>query len=183
MSLLKQWKNLKLLTIGNRLPDDDDLLSSVIGDIGFVGQINDRVDIDDDIFYHGGGMKLEVDNNNDANKASVLVVEAANEQLSGPNGLFSGGHPSRTLFVRNINRNVEDAELRALFEQNGYHKPNQLEWFLQIHQLKDHKLHRVRSLEVDFEKHKVVVVGDNITPFEILNGVSKVKFVELWLDP
>ncbi|KAG6515463.1 hypothetical protein ZIOFF_025875 [Zingiber officinale] len=30
-------------------------------------------------------------------------------------------------------------------QQNGYHKPNQLnnqlEWFLQIHQLKDHKLH------------------------------------------
>ncbi|XP_042439893.1 protein MEI2-like 4 [Zingiber officinale] len=122
MSLLKQWKNLKLLTIGNLLPDDDDLLSSVIGDIGFVGQINDRVDIDDDIFYRGGGMKLEVDNNSDANKASALVVQAANEQLSGPNGLFSG----------------------------------------------------VRSLEVDFEKQKVVVVvGDNITPFEILNGVLK----------
>ena len=27
-----------------------------------------------------------------------------------------GEHPSRTLFVRNINSNVEDMELRALFE-------------------------------------------------------------------
>ncbi|KAJ0695659.1 putative nucleotide-binding alpha-beta plait domain superfamily, RNA-binding domain superfamily [Helianthus annuus] len=27
-----------------------------------------------------------------------------------------GEHPSRTLFVRNINSNVEDSELRALFE-------------------------------------------------------------------
>jgi RNA recognition motif-containing protein len=30
-----------------------------------------------------------------------------------------GEHPSRTLFVRNINSNVEDDELRALFEQYG----------------------------------------------------------------
>jgi RNA recognition motif-containing protein len=30
-----------------------------------------------------------------------------------------GEHPSRTLFVRNINNNVEDSELRALFEQYG----------------------------------------------------------------
>ncbi|OWM76281.1 hypothetical protein CDL15_Pgr009927 [Punica granatum] len=30
-----------------------------------------------------------------------------------------GGHPSRTLFVRNINSNVEDSELRALFERHG----------------------------------------------------------------
>ena len=27
-----------------------------------------------------------------------------------------GEHPSRTLFVRNINSNVEDSELRSLFE-------------------------------------------------------------------
>jgi RNA recognition motif-containing protein len=27
-----------------------------------------------------------------------------------------GEHPSRTLFVRNINSNVEDSELRTLFE-------------------------------------------------------------------
>lgn len=30
-----------------------------------------------------------------------------------------GEHPSRTLFVRNINSNVEDEELRALFEAHG----------------------------------------------------------------
>ncbi|KAJ0962617.1 hypothetical protein J5N97_027739 [Dioscorea zingiberensis] len=30
-----------------------------------------------------------------------------------------GEHPSRTLFVRNINSNVEDSELRALFEHYG----------------------------------------------------------------
>lgn len=29
-----------------------------------------------------------------------------------------GEHPSRTLFVRNINSNVEDIELKSLFEVN-----------------------------------------------------------------
>lgn len=41
----------------------------------------------------------------------------------------------------------------------------------------------VRSLEVDLEKQKVVVVGDDITPFEVLSSVSKIKFAELWQDP
>ncbi|KAG6532321.1 hypothetical protein ZIOFF_006161 [Zingiber officinale] len=41
----------------------------------------------------------------------------------------------------------------------------------------------VRSLEVDLEKQKVVVVGDNIILFEVLNGVSKIMFAKLWLDP
>ena len=31
-----------------------------------------------------------------------------------------GEHPSRTLFVRNINSNVEDSELRSLFEVLKY---------------------------------------------------------------
>ncbi|XP_042405020.1 protein SODIUM POTASSIUM ROOT DEFECTIVE 3-like [Zingiber officinale] len=38
------------------------------------------------------------------------------------------------------------------------------------------------SLKVDLEKQVVVVFGDNITPFEVLSGISKVKFAELWLD-
>ncbi|RWW11164.1 hypothetical protein BHE74_00038885 [Ensete ventricosum] len=38
----------------------------------------------------------------------------------------------------------------------------------------------VSSFKVDLENKKVVVVGD-ITPFEVLESVSKVKFAELWL--
>lgn len=41
----------------------------------------------------------------------------------------------------------------------------------------------VRSLEVDLEKQKVVVVGDDITPFEVLSSISKVKFAESWRGP
>ncbi|CAD5190728.1 protein SODIUM POTASSIUM ROOT DEFECTIVE 2-like [Musa acuminata AAA Group] len=42
------------------------------------------------------------------------------------------------------------------------------------------KMEGVTSFQVDLANKKVVVVGD-ITPFEVLKSVSKVKFAELWL--
>ncbi|KAG6484688.1 protein SODIUM POTASSIUM ROOT DEFECTIVE 2-like [Zingiber officinale] len=44
------------------------------------------------------------------------------------------------------------------------------------------KMEGVSSIEMDLESKKVVVVGD-VTPFEVLESVSKVKFAELWLSP
>ncbi|KAF8678623.1 hypothetical protein HU200_046242 [Digitaria exilis] len=45
------------------------------------------------------------------------------------------------------------------------------------------KMDGVTSFEVDLEKKKVVVMGD-ITPYEVLESVSKVmKFAELWVAP
>ncbi|OEL32619.1 hypothetical protein BAE44_0006362 [Dichanthelium oligosanthes] len=41
------------------------------------------------------------------------------------------------------------------------------------------KMDGVTSFEVDLEKKKVVVMGD-ITPYEVLESISKVKFAELW---
>ncbi|WOL02545.1 hypothetical protein Cni_G11264 [Canna indica] len=121
----ESMEEIEAQTIGNLLPDDDDLLSGVIDDIGYIGRSNNGNDIDDDIFYSGGGMELESDDNINGNKTSVFVGGGAfSSQLGEPNGIFAGEHPygehpSRTLFVRNINSNVEDAELRALFEQYG----------------------------------------------------------------
>jgi hypothetical protein len=40
----------------------------------------------------------------------------------------------------------------------------------------------VTSFEVDLENKKVVVIGD-ITPYEVLESISKVKFAELWVAP
>ena len=40
----------------------------------------------------------------------------------------------------------------------------------------------VTSFKVDLESKKVVVMGD-ITPSEVLESVSKVKFAELWVGP
>ncbi|ONK59418.1 uncharacterized protein A4U43_C08F6230 [Asparagus officinalis] len=44
------------------------------------------------------------------------------------------------------------------------------------------KMEGVTSFKVDLESKKVIVIGD-ITPFEVLESVSKVKFAELWVAP
>ncbi|XP_058092930.1 protein MEI2-like 4 isoform X2 [Magnolia sinica] len=115
-------------TIGNLLPDDDDLLSGVIDDLEYFPQPNIGDDIEDfDLFSSGGGMELEVDDALSCyggNKSSDFNGGIPNGQQGGPNSAFAGEHPygehpSRTLFVRNINSNVEDSELRILFEQYG----------------------------------------------------------------
>ncbi|XP_076919161.1 protein MEI2-like 4 [Bidens hawaiensis] len=79
-------------TIGNLLPDDDDLLSGITDGLLQPGSGTDDVE-ELDIFKSVGGMELGDD-----------------ERLE---------EPSRTLFVRNISSNIEDSELRSLFEQYG----------------------------------------------------------------
>ncbi|XP_024531526.1 protein MEI2-like 2 isoform X1 [Selaginella moellendorffii] len=91
--------------LGTLLPDaEEDLLA----DSGYnLGSLHDD---EFDFFNSGGGMELEGDiaSTNGNFTGNVLAGEHP-----------YGEHPSRTLFVRNINSNVEDAELRALFEQYG----------------------------------------------------------------
>lgn len=102
--------------IGNILPDDDDLLSGVLDEVGYTAHANNGDDVDDDIFYTGGGMELETDEN----KKITEPHGVANDGLGLLNGEHPyGEHPSRTLFVRNINSNVEDSELKLLFEHYG----------------------------------------------------------------
>ncbi|KAK1422817.1 hypothetical protein QVD17_18106 [Tagetes erecta] len=119
-------------TIGNLLPDEDELLAGVID--GFdLNSITNRVDEleEYDLFGSGGGMELESDMdslNLGISKVSLGdgVVGNGLAHFNLANGVGTvagehpyGEHPSRTLFVRNINSNVEDSELRALFEQHG----------------------------------------------------------------
>ncbi|XP_043707545.1 protein MEI2-like 4 isoform X4 [Telopea speciosissima] len=113
-------------TIGNLLPDDEDLLSGVIDEIEYIAQPNSGDDIEDfDLFSSGGGMELEGDDGSSgAQRNSDFSGGILNGQLGGSNSSVAGEHPygehpSRTLFVRNINSNVEDSELKALFEQYG----------------------------------------------------------------
>ncbi|CAM0904839.1 unnamed protein product [Alopecurus aequalis] len=106
--------------IGNLLPDDDDLLSGVLDNVGYPARANNRDDIDDDIFSTGGGMELEADEHNKLLKLNG----GGNSCQSGLNGLQYGENPygehsSRTLFVRNMNTNVPDSELKLLFGQYG----------------------------------------------------------------
>uniref|UniRef100_A0A1D1YBJ9 Protein MEI2-like 4 n=1 Tax=Anthurium amnicola TaxID=1678845 RepID=A0A1D1YBJ9_9ARAE len=104
-------------TIGNLLPDDDELLSGVIDDLEFISHPNSVDDVEDDLFCSGGGMELEADGILNANGALSGQKDVLNVPFAGEHPY--GEHPSRTLFVRNINSNVEDSDLRALFEQYG----------------------------------------------------------------
>ncbi|XP_031277248.1 protein MEI2-like 1 isoform X2 [Pistacia vera] len=107
-------------TIGNLLPDEADLFSGVIDDLGHDFHANIGDDFEDfDLFSSGGGMELEGDDR--------IYAGQKNSDIAGQGGSSGsvvgehpyGEHPSRTLFVRNINSNVEDSELKALFEQYG----------------------------------------------------------------
>lgn len=117
-------------TNGSFLPDEDELLSEVM--YGFEASwLSNLVDDSEecDLFGSGGGLELE--NGTQENlRAGVSNLSLSNVDVwdGGPhldlsNGMGTlpgehplGEHPSRTLFVRNINSSVEDAEIRSLFE-------------------------------------------------------------------
>ncbi|KAG6554691.1 hypothetical protein Mapa_003709 [Marchantia paleacea] len=120
-------------TIGNLLPDDEEeLLAGVTDDFDCIGPSNAEDTDDFDLFSSGGGMELEGDPQDalsaymNTHRTLDVLVGGSATQHGGSNAAGSvagehpyGEHPSRTLFVRNINSNVEDTELRALFEQYG----------------------------------------------------------------
>lgn len=117
-------------TIGNFLPgDEDELLAGLTDDFDLSGLPTQLEDLDDDFFGSGGGLEIELENHE--NLVNGISVLSMSDGISGStvshygfsNGAGSvsgehpyGEHPSRTLFVRNINSNVEDSELKTLFE-------------------------------------------------------------------
>ncbi|PIA27335.1 hypothetical protein AQUCO_08000010v1 [Aquilegia coerulea] len=115
-------------TIGNLLPDDEDLLSGVNYNLKYNAQPNIGDDIEEfDLFSSGGGMELEGDDClGSSRNLRISNISGANSNTQ-QEGLSSSSaglhpyseHPSRTLFVRNINSNIEDSELKAVFEQYG----------------------------------------------------------------
>ncbi|WRX19509.1 RNA recognition motif domain - like 10 [Theobroma cacao] len=119
----KSMEEIEAQTIGNLLPDEDDLFSGVIDDLGLNANASKGDELEDfDLFSSGGGLELEGDDRLSMPRNSDLGG-VFNGQ-GGSNGSIVGEHPygehpSRTLFVRNINSNVEDSELQALFEQYG----------------------------------------------------------------
>ncbi|KAJ8534536.1 hypothetical protein K7X08_016264 [Anisodus acutangulus] len=103
--------------------DEDELLAGLMDDFDLSGLPTQLEDLEDD-FFGSGGLEMEPEDQNN------LLNGFANLSMSGhysiPNGAATvvgehpyGEHPSRTLFVRNINSNVEDSELKSLFEQYG----------------------------------------------------------------
>ncbi|KAG2684855.1 hypothetical protein I3760_10G095100 [Carya illinoinensis] len=128
-------EDLQTHAIGSLLPDDEEeLLAGIMEDFdlnGLPGSLEDLELEEYDIFDSGGGMELETDTQESLSMGmskllSDGVVGNGMPHYAIPNGVGTvagehpyGEHPSRTLFVRNINSNVEDSELSALFEQYG----------------------------------------------------------------
>ncbi|GMH15078.1 hypothetical protein Nepgr_016919 [Nepenthes gracilis] len=112
-------------TIGNLLPDDDDFFSGVVDGLEKVSQVGVGDNIEDlDLFSSAGGMDLGDDNSSRGQVDAEFSVGICSGQLGGSNVSVAGKHPygehpSRTLFVRNLNSNLEDSELRVIFEQYG----------------------------------------------------------------
>ncbi|KAJ6414815.1 hypothetical protein OIU84_003766 [Salix udensis] len=111
-------------TIGNLLPNDDDLFSGVTDRVENINHPSGGDDMEDlDFFSSVGGMDLG-DDGSVGQIDSEFPGGASNGQLGACKLSMAGEHPygehpSRTLFVRNINSNVEESELRAVFEQYG----------------------------------------------------------------
>lgn len=100
--------------IGNLLPDDDELLSGVTDGLEFSLPFKGGDEMEElDLFNSIGGMDLEEDGPSDGQKRFRNTGDG-NSSMNG--GHRRGEHPCRALFVRNISSNVEDSELRALFE-------------------------------------------------------------------
>lgn len=108
--VFESLEEIEAQTIGNLLPDDDDLLSGVTDGFGSIIKSNTGEDVEDlDLFSSVGGLELGEDSFSQRNP------ELSDINSNGGEHPF-GEHPSRTLFVRNINSNVEDSELKTLFE-------------------------------------------------------------------
>ncbi|XP_013637201.1 protein MEI2-like 2 isoform X1 [Brassica napus] len=105
------------------LPEDEnELLPGLIDELNFNGLPDELEECD--VFCTGGGMELDVESQEnhavDSGAANSFVPRkrpntSGRVSVEHPNG----EHPSRTLFVRNINSSVEDSELTALFEPFG----------------------------------------------------------------
>lgn len=123
--LFESLEELEAQTIGNLLPDDDDLFSGVTDRLEYITPSSGRDDMEDlDFFSSVGGLDLGDDRSSILQRNPKDSEGAPNGQMGGSNSSIIGEHPfgknsSRTLFVRNINSNVDDSELRALFEQFG----------------------------------------------------------------
>lgn len=117
----KSLEEIEADTIGNLLPDEDDLFSSVANESGSTANARTTDDFEDfDMFSSGGGMELEGDNNLSLGK-KIGSLDVDYGHFGGFKGnLPFSEQPFRTLFVRNINSNVEDSELKDLFEVNLY---------------------------------------------------------------
>lgn len=112
--------------LGNFLPgDEDELLAGIMDDFDLNELPTQLEELEDDLFG-GGGFEMEPEHQENLLNGFAKLSMSPGSSIAHygfSNGVGTvagehpyGEHPSRTLFVRNINSNVEDSELRSLFE-------------------------------------------------------------------
>ncbi|XP_047327757.1 protein MEI2-like 5 isoform X2 [Impatiens glandulifera] len=127
-------EEIEMSDVGGLLPDDEhELLAGVEDDFDLAWLPRQLEDLEDDLFSSGGGIEMDREPQESLSTAisklnfsdslsthSICHYGVSNNVSVAAAGEHPyGEHPSRTLFVRNINSNVEDSELRSLFEQYG----------------------------------------------------------------
>jgi hypothetical protein len=111
----KSLEEIEADTIGDLLPDEDDLFSGVTDGLGSSAHARASDDFEDfDLFSSGGGMELEGDELSGKRISGLDGDPAYSGAFKGKSSF--GEQSSRTLFVGNITSNAEDSELKALFE-------------------------------------------------------------------
>jgi hypothetical protein len=107
------------------LPDEEELIAGIIDDLDFVLPAEELEEYD---VFGTGGMEMDSDPTDSITMGFARTSLSDGNKLNGTVGQFGGvsgtvagehpygEHPSRTLFVRNINSNVDDSELKAMFE-------------------------------------------------------------------
>lgn len=130
--------------VGSFLPDDEDeLLAGIMDDFEANWLPNIVDDMEEYDLFGGGGLELESDPQENSRVGSSTLslsndgignTVAYSNQTNGVGTVAGehplGEHPSRTLFVRNINSNIEDAELRTLFEV--FMLPQLISWYFLV---------------------------------------------------
>ncbi|XP_024969829.1 protein MEI2-like 2 [Cynara cardunculus var. scolymus] len=105
-------------TIESLLPDEEDLFSGVLDELGHTAT-GDEDDEDFDLFSSSGGMEMEGNSKLYFRPLNSMTSEGLNSNQSSSDYPTFGEHPSRTLLVKNVDNRVEDSELRVLFEHHG----------------------------------------------------------------
>lgn len=112
--LYESLEELKARIIVSLLPDEDDLLSGVTDDLVIPDSTRGEVD-ELDLFSSGGGFELEDDGNSSSREKNSEIIGGDRNSNSVVGENSSGEHVSRRLFVRNIDGDVENSALKALF--------------------------------------------------------------------
>lgn len=129
MEGIDSLEDLETHAIGSLLPDEEELFITEDFDLnGLPGSLEDLELEEYDLFDSGGGLELETDPQETLSMGMSRILSDGVVGNGLPHYAISNGvgtvagehpygeHPSRTLFVRNINSNVEDSELSDLFE-------------------------------------------------------------------